>query len=72
MRQAWVQAERIRIAIERDAFGGQGASGGERLTASLGVACLRPDMRQVEDLVRVADQALYRSKGTGGNQTSIV
>jgi GGDEF domain-containing protein len=27
-------------------------------------------MRQVEDLVRAADQALYRSKAAGGNQTS--
>src|SRR5574337_1277203 len=71
LRQAWVQAERIRFAIERDPLDEQGASGGERLTASLGVACLGPDMRQVEDLVRAADQALYRSKGAGGNQTSI-
>lgn len=71
LRQAWVQAERIRFAIERDTFGEQGASGGEHLTASLGVACLESDMLQVEDLVRAADQALYRSKGAGGNQTSI-
>jgi diguanylate cyclase (GGDEF)-like protein len=71
LRQAWVQAERIRFAIELDPLDEQVASSGERLTASLGVACLGPDMRQVEDLVRAADQALYRSKGTGGNQTSI-
>lgn len=71
LRQAWVQAERIRFAIELDPLDEQGASSGERLTASLGVACLGPDMHQVEDLVRAADQALYRSKGTGGNQTSI-
>lgn len=71
LQQAWVQAERIRFAMERDVSGEQRASGGERLTASLGVACFGPDMRQVEDLVRAADQALYRSKAAGGNQTSV-
>ncbi|MGB4780607.1 diguanylate cyclase [Candidatus Methylomirabilis sp.] len=71
LQQAWVQAERIRFAMERDVSGEQRASGGERLTASLGAACIGPDMHQVEDLVRVADQALYRSKAAGGNQTSV-
>jgi diguanylate cyclase (GGDEF)-like protein len=70
-RQARVQAERIRIAIERDVPGGQGAPDGNRLTVSLGVACLRPGMSKVEDLVRSADQALYRAKAAGGNQTSV-
>ena len=70
LQQAWVQAERIRLAMESDASDRQKASGGERLTASLGIACLGPNMRQVEDLVRAADQALYRSKAAGGNQTS--
>lgn len=71
LRQAWVQAERIRFVMERDALGGRGASGSQSLTASLGVACFGPDMRQVEDLVRAADQALYRSKAAGGNRTSV-
>lgn len=71
LRQAWVQAERICFVMERDALGGRGASGSQSLTASLGVACFGPDMRQVEDLVRAADQALYRSKAAGGNRTSV-
>lgn len=71
LRQAWVQAERIRFVMERDALGERGASGSQSLTASLGVACLGPDMRQAEDLVRAADQALYRSKAAGGNRTSV-
>lgn len=70
LQQAWVQAERIRRAIERDALGKREMSDSQRITASLGVACLRPDMRQVEDLVRAADQAMYRSKATGGNRAS--
>ncbi len=68
--QAKVQAERIRSAMERDSLGAQDPTGGKSLTASLGVACLGPDIRQVEDLVRAADQALYRSKAAGGNHIS--
>ncbi len=71
LQQAWVQAERIRFAMERDVSGEQRASGGERLAMSLGVACFGPDMHQVEDLVQAADKALYRSKAAGGNQTSV-
>ncbi|MDE2059156.1 MAG: sensor domain-containing diguanylate cyclase [candidate division NC10 bacterium] len=70
-RQAWVQAERIRSVVERDLPGGQGTPERNRLTVSLGVACLRPDMSKVEDLVRVADEALYRAKAAGGNRTSV-
>lgn len=71
LKQAWAQAERVRFAMARDVLGGQDAGGGERLTVSLGVACLGPNMRQVEDLVRAADQALYCSKAAGGDQTSV-
>jgi len=71
LRQALVQAERIRSAMERDPPLGQELAAGERITVSLGVACLGPNMDQVEDLVRAADQALYRSKAAGGNQISL-
>lgn len=72
LRQAWVQAERIRAAMESHApGGGEATTGGGGLTVSLGVACLGPNMHQVEDLVRAADQALYCSKAGGGNQTSL-
>ena len=71
LRQALVQAERIRSAMERDPSHGQELAAGERITVSLGVACLGPNMDQVEDLVRAADQALYRSKAAGGNQISL-
>jgi diguanylate cyclase (GGDEF)-like protein len=71
LRQALVQAERIRSAMERDPPLGQELTAGERTTVSLGVACLGPNMYQVEDLVRAADQALYRSKAAGGNQISL-
>jgi diguanylate cyclase (GGDEF)-like protein len=71
LRQALVQAERIRSAMERDPPLGQELETGERTTVSLGVACLGPNMDQVEDLVRAADQVLYRSKAAGGNQISL-
>lgn len=70
-RQAWVQAERVRAVMARDPLGGQRTAGGNRLTVSLGVACLGPDMRTVEDLVRAADQALYCAKAAGGNQAAV-
>ncbi|NJD68727.1 MAG: hypothetical protein C3F12_01985 [Candidatus Methylomirabilota bacterium] len=70
-RQAWAQAERIRIVMERESLGGEEAADGPRLTVSLGVACLGPDMHKTEDLVRAADQALYCAKAAGGNQTSV-
>ncbi|MBZ0167971.1 Histidine kinase [Candidatus Methylomirabilis lanthanidiphila] len=69
-RRAWMQAERIRAVLGRESVGGQG-SDNNRLTVSVGVACLGPDMRKVEDLVRAADQALYCAKAAGGNQTSM-
>jgi diguanylate cyclase (GGDEF)-like protein len=69
-RQAWVQAERVRSVMERDPFG-QLTPDGNRLTMSLGVACLGPDMGTAEDLVRAADQALYCAKAAGGNQTAV-
>ncbi|MBI2903298.1 MAG: diguanylate cyclase [Candidatus Methylomirabilis oxyfera] len=72
LKHAWVQAERIRSAVERDSPGAQELTAGERITVSLGVACLGSNMGQVEDLVRAADQALYRSKAAGGNQISLV
>jgi diguanylate cyclase (GGDEF)-like protein len=70
-RQALVQAERIRMAIESSVPGGQEASDRNRLTVSLGVACLGADMRKAEDLVRAADEALYCAKAAGGNRTSV-
>lgn len=69
-RQAWVQAERVRSVMERDPVG-QVTPSGDRLTVSLGVACLGSDMDTVEDLVRAADQALYCAKAAGGNRTAV-
>ncbi len=70
--RARVQGERIRSAMEgHGADSAEPGEGGKGLTISLGVACLVPHMGQIEDLVREADQALYRSKAGGGNQISL-
>lgn len=60
------QAERLRSAIASTVFG---------ITASVGVASiplpqasvLRPDL--IDDLIKVADVAMYDAKHAGGNQT---
>ena len=70
LKQAGVQAERIRSAVKRDPQGAHDQKDGNGLTASLGIACLGPEIREVEDLIRAADQALYRSKAAGGNRIS--
>jgi diguanylate cyclase (GGDEF)-like protein len=71
LRQALVQAERIRSAMERDPPAARELPPRDGITVSLGVACLGPTMGMAEDLVRAADQALYRSKASGGNQISL-
>jgi diguanylate cyclase (GGDEF)-like protein len=68
--QAGVQAERVRAAMEQGGFAAPEQRGGDGLTASLGVACFALGMLQGEDLVRAADQALYRSKAEGGNRVT--
>ncbi|MDD5760048.1 MAG: HDOD domain-containing protein [Desulfobulbaceae bacterium] len=39
------------------------------LTISLGVASFRPGMQSIGELIKKADEALYRAKGTGRNRT---
>lgn len=42
-----------------------------RVTASIGVACFPTDASTKEDLMQRADEALYKSKGTGRNRVSV-
>ncbi len=64
-------AERIRVIIERIAFEHAGQQIG--LSASLGVAQVGLDREQVEaaELIRRADQALYRAKEAGRNRVEV-
>jgi hypothetical protein len=63
--QAVKRAERLRIALARLKIADMG---GERVTASFGVA-QKEAGDSVESLLRRADKALYRAKGEGRNQT---
>ncbi|MEW6397745.1 MAG: sensor domain-containing diguanylate cyclase [Bacillota bacterium] len=64
--EALVVAERIRARLESHAF--RGPEGPLRITASVGVAVFPDDAREATDLVREADQAMYRAKTMGGNR----
>lgn len=63
-RQATIQAERIRAAVERHSFR-------EPLTISLGVAAFAKGMQKGEELVQEADRALYRAKAEGKNRVCL-
>ena len=65
-------AERIRQQLAVTSFLITNPQGGEKplfATASLGVAALDDTVRTPEDLIRVADQELYRAKAEGRNRT---
>jgi diguanylate cyclase (GGDEF)-like protein len=59
-------AERIRKEAGQLQF--EGAMAGQKLTVSLGVACApHPHINSVDDLIRLADDALYKAKNEGRN-----
>ncbi len=62
--QAVAAARRIGAEIARQQFLGDTSYGPLRLTASLGVAAFPDDARDPEDLIRRADEAMYRVKAT--------
>jgi diguanylate cyclase (GGDEF)-like protein len=67
MERAADVAERLRRQIEARRF--EGANGETiRVTASLGVATLAPEMAALDDLVAAADAALYAAKEGGRNR----
>jgi diguanylate cyclase (GGDEF)-like protein len=60
-------AQTIRAAMEATSF--VDANGPRRITISIGVACLYPDgLQRPEQLVAMADEALYAAKGSGRNR----
>jgi len=69
-RGARVMAERRRGEIEaRPVDLGDGRV--TAVTVSAGVASFIPSMREVQDLLRAADEALYRAKAAGRNQIAL-
>lgn len=66
MAQAKIVAERIRSAMEKTEFSIDETS--TNVTLSLGIAvCPREDLKNADDLLRAADEALYQAKQAGRN-----
>lgn len=66
--QAWILAERLRRRIGEMEFEFDGEN--FQVTASIGVATLRPgSLMKRKDLLRQADESLYRAKSGGRNMT---
>lgn len=63
LEQACKVAERIRSSFESREI--------DNCTLSLGVACLDVEKDGMEDLIRKADEAMYRAKRGGGNRVEI-
>jgi diguanylate cyclase (GGDEF)-like protein len=66
---AFIVAERVRARIE-EYF--RKRRGGPRVTVSGGVASFPDDAGSVEDLIRRADEGLYRSKAGGKNRITLM
>jgi diguanylate cyclase (GGDEF)-like protein len=63
--QAFKGLEAIRTGTEELTFAEEGLS----VTVSIGVSSFPADARNVDELVALADKALYRAKSTGRNRT---
>ena len=68
---ATVVAERIREAIASAAFESSPSTNGLAVTASLGVAVCPDDASSPEDLIRSADELLYKAKESGKNRVCV-
>ncbi len=67
--EAKAVAERIRRAVEDEVFINQEKQPGGNLTVSLGVATFPSDATSEEELIGVADIALYEAKSRGRNRS---
>jgi len=67
---AMLLAQRLCAAVESSAALHVGSVPELRITASLGVAVLTPDLERLEALIDRADQALYESKRNGRNRVT--
>ena len=70
LEDARAKAEQIRFAVKQLQVVHLGAKLGT-VTVSMGVSCFPEHGRQTEDLLRVADAALYRAKHAGRDQVVV-
>jgi len=66
-RDALIIGERIRAMVEETTFGGTGEFAYMKITVSIGVTTFPENSKAEQEIVKVADQALYRAKGNGRN-----
>ena len=64
-------AERTRATIEQHAFAYAESQPGKRLTVSMGVATYPADAKELAELIRRADRAMYIAKSNGKNQVQL-
>ena len=69
--RAAAQAERVRAAVAEHVFHSSETGQEHRVTVSIGAAMLMSRTRKAEDLVGLADQALYRAKAAGRNRLEL-
>ncbi len=63
---AYLVMDRIRLSIQNEVF--SGANGNFKVTISSGICSnLDPDVLSAEDMIRLADSALYQAKSAGRN-----
>ncbi len=68
LEEAVVVAERMRIAIENLHCLTEGRNRNVSLTASFGVASMKPEMKLLDALFHNADTAMYQAKNAGRNR----
>ena len=65
LEQAANLAEKIRLRVNSQRI--EGAEGGRQLSLTIGASEMRPEMRSPEELLGLADRALYQGKEAGRN-----
>lgn len=66
-RSAMIVAEKVRLLVEQHVFAKQERQPDGNLTVSIGLASFPSDAKNSEEMVKCADQRLYRAKAGGRN-----
>ncbi len=69
--QAYAVAEKLRKKVEEYVFALENLEDSAKLTTSVGVATLTPDIDGASQLIEKADKAMYKAKQDGRNKTYV-
>ena len=61
-------AEKIRLRIAETVFENQKSQPDNNLTVTIGVAQYEEQMKKLDDLIKLADDAMYEGKQAGKNR----